>query len=258
MRPRTEGHIIGYGAALAILLLAGLLWWALGCGYQPPQTQESAKGVGYGGPARQSTVHDPTVVLVGDSVMSAWLTPAVLAANPMWTAQTSPAGVEETTTQILARFPAALALAPNILVIQAGTWDMSPANQTAPICNSFPSCKNIQDMIIAAKAAGIYTIVCTIPPWGDGPLAQSNGLISVNVAVFNANETNDTGNAGVDLFGLLTGQPTWYAEGPGEYYEGPYIASYTNDGINPNSAAQPLIVQAVQAAITASKVGGAR
>jgi hypothetical protein len=153
--------------SLSLILLAG-------CGYpitEKATTSLQPHGVGYGGPTKGLT-HEPTVVLVGDSVMGAWLTPEVLAANPTWTAQTSAQGVKETTGQILARLPAALALKPQVIVLQAGTWDMDPPVQYDYMCMTVAEttaptpCANIASMVSEAQNAGIYPIVCTIPPGG--------------------------------------------------------------------------------------------
>jgi hypothetical protein len=215
--------------------------------------------------------------------MSSWLTPAVLAANPSWTAQTSANGIQETTADILARFPAAIALQPQVIVIQAGTWSMAPpANQPSWMCNyGGPDdppldnpCDDIGSMVSLAEQAGIYAIVCTIPPWDVGPLATEIDATDpepqdrrYNVGSFNfalrdiEYPANFVPVGFADFYGLLTGTSTdpnpWWeflAEDSVDYF---YDPAYTDDGVNPNtSAAQPLMVAIIQGEIAASKIHG--
>jgi hypothetical protein len=205
----------------------------------------------------------PTVVLVGDSVMGSWLTPAVLAANPTWTAQTSPPGVQETTTQILARLPAAIALHPKIIVLEAGTWSTTWACQVSDTGAQIPGpgpCLDIADMVGEIQNAGILSIVCTVPPWGIGPLQEQ---------LDNDDSANTAARQG-DIFGLnyyivyQFGYPTYLNIGEkfdlyglmGGWDTYAYNPQYTTDGVNPNSTAGALIVQSVQQAIQASHVNG--
>jgi hypothetical protein len=209
----------------------------------------------------------PSIVILGDSIVNAWLTPQVLAQNPQWISQGSPAGVvQETTTEVLARETQALALHPDILVIQAGTWDMTPVGQSTEICYYTLACQNIGTMVSNAEAAGVYVVISTIPPWGVGPTAIPNWNIENNISQFNYNIRNYGGYVGsgydgkstdVDFYGLLIGDLGWYAQGPGEFPLDPYIPSYTTDGIDPNAAGGQVMTQALQAAIAASKVTGA-
>jgi hypothetical protein len=222
----------------------------------------------------------PAVVLVGDSVMTAWLTPTVLAAHPNWTAQTSPAGTQETTAQIAARFPAAIALHPQIIVIEAGTWSMAPADQPSWMCNYGGTldnsgldnpCDDIGTMVSEAEQAGAYVIVCTIPPWDVGPLATQIDATSAepytrryNVGSFNFALPGLNGQHSVvpadfaDLYGLLNDtsgdtNPWWMfvSEDDVDYF---YDPAYTTDGVYPDPAAQTQIVSLIQAQITASKI----
>jgi hypothetical protein len=228
------------------------------------------------GPAR-GLVHDPTVVIVGDSVITAWLTPGVLAANPLWTAQTSPAGMEETSAEILARFPAALALHSDLIILEAGVWDMDPPGQQDSMCmvtaaTTAPTpCQNIASMVEEARAAGVYVIVCTIPPWGIGPMASEiddSGIRGLNINSFNFNletaygpvfdEQPVAGAALADFYGTLAGQnEDWVELGP-ESDPLIYLPAYTSDGIDPGQAGGQIMTRTVQALITASHVGGAR
>ena len=221
---------------------------------------------------------EPTVVLVGDSVMTAWLTPAVLAQHYTWTAQTSPIGTQETTAQILARFGTAIALHPQIIVIEAGTWDMLQWAIAGNLnyddtCISTLSCGNVGSMIQEATNAGVYVIVATIPPWGDGPLASQltpadqGGIVNGAVGDFNSDlwysyssyspYSNDGTTVGfVDFYALLGGlDPMENAGADGDVV--PYLPADTTDGVNPDAAAGQQMVTAVQAAIAASKVGAA-
>ena len=217
----------------------------------------------------------PTVVILGDSIVNAWLTPAVLAANPQWTAQGSPAGVAyETTTQVLAREPQALALHPDILVLEVGTWDMNIPGQIGDFCVSVTlPCQNVVSMINLAQAAGAYVIVCTIPPWGDGPAATllANGQpVTDNMGRYNyyvyeaANGnsgdpavTNPKAVSLADMYGALADVTNWWTPGPPLLTFTPYVPAYTTDGLNPSAAGGQVMTQALQAAIAASNVTGA-
>jgi lysophospholipase L1-like esterase len=217
----------------------------------------------------------PTVVILGDSIVNAWLTPAVLAANPQWTVQGSPAGVAyETTTQVLAREPQALALHPDILVLEVGTWDMNIPGQIGDFCVSVPQpCHNVVYMINLAQAAGAYVIVCTIPPWGNGPAATSlanDQPVTTNMGRYNyylyyaghGNSgdpavTNPNAVASVDMYGVLANVTNWWSPGPPLITFDPYVPAYTSDGLNPSAAGGQVMTQALQAAIAASKVAGA-
>jgi hypothetical protein len=244
-----------------------------GCGgyVQPPTALPNIKGP-------QKTLTAPTVVLIGDSLMSSWLTPQVLTANPSWVAQTSPEGVEETSAEILTRFPAAVALDPQIIVLQAGTWSMGVAgpswecNWTASQTLDNP-CDDISAMVTQAQAAGIYVIVCTIPPWDVGPLATQidtttpepqtyrYNIGSFNYALLDFKEPANFVPIGfVDVYGLIndmtgSSDPWWEAvtEDDVEYF---YDPTYTVDGVNPNSAGQQLVLAAVQTEIETSGIRG--
>jgi hypothetical protein len=235
----------------------------------------------------------PTVVLVGDSVMAAWLTPAVLAANPSWQAQTSAPGVEETTAQILARFGSATAVHPDAIVIEAGTWNMGEATscggdtldrpgtdprgtEAAESSGANTPCDDILSMINEAQAAGIYVIVCDLPPWGQGPLQQQIDLadppapgytrqtnvnwfnISLNQYEFHASPLQPPPTGYIDFYGTLGNapDPIWLNEPPDTFYLS-YAPEYTTDGVNPDAAAAQVMTQAVQTAITASKLRAA-
>jgi len=212
----------------------------------------------------------PTAVFVGDSVMSAWLTPAVLAANPGWVAQTSAAGVEETTAQIRARFAAALSLHPKIIVLEAGTWSMAtpPATPSGsadacapPTSGGDSPYGDVACMVQEAQGADIYIIICAIPPWGIGPLQEQ--IDNNNPATTTATQEDISGFY-YDLSYQL-GYPTYLGMGKVDFYtllggdvDNPttgtraYLPADTVDGVNPDSAATPSMVTAVQAAIQAS------
>jgi hypothetical protein len=211
----------------------------------------------------------PTVVFVGDSVMSAWLTPAVLAANPGWVAQTSAAGVEETTAQIRARFPTALALHPKMIVLEAGTWSMTIPSTNYPDNYDVCTWPNTEDdpygdvacMVQEAQGADVYIIICAIPPWGIGPLQEQ--IDNNNPATTTATQEDISGFY-YDLIYQL-GYPTYLGMGKVDFYtllggdvDNPttggrvYLSADTVDGVNPDSAATPSMVTAVEAAIRAS------
>jgi hypothetical protein len=265
---------------LTLALLAG-------CGgyRQNPQPTKSElpNNVGYGGPARRMTA--PRVTFVGDSVMASWLTPAVLAANPTWTAQTSANGIQETTQDILARFPAALALKPAIIVIEAGTWSMAPSDEPSWMCNYGADdpigpgldnpCDDIGSMVSDAEVAGVYAIVCTIPPWGLGPTATqidasdppaANYTREDNVGSFNfalrdiEYPANFVPVGFADFYGYLNGtsndpNPWWEFESEDDV-DYLYDPAYTTDGVTPTPAAQLQMVAMIQALIAKSDTHG--
>jgi lysophospholipase L1-like esterase len=214
----------------------------------------------------------PTVVILGDSIVNAWLTPQVLAQHPQWISQGSPPGVvQETNTEVLAREPQALALHPDILVIETGTWDMNDVG--GDMCTGIPQpCYNVVSMINLAQAAGVYVIVCTIPPWGNGPAATllATGPVTSNTSWYNyylyyaghGNSgdpavTNPNAVALADMYGALANVTNWWSPGPPEFTFDPYVPAYTSDGLNPSAAGGQVMTQALQAAIAASGVGGA-
>lgn len=206
--------------------------------------------------------------------MGSWVTPA-LADHPNWTAQVSPQGTQETTQQILARLPKAISLHPQIIVLEAGTWDMVqwaaiPGNLNYDdIClaeSISPSCGNIDSMVQEAINAGIYIIVCTIPPWGDGSLASQQSVVAGAVGNFNSSTWYSyspystvakapTNVTLVDLYALLGGlSPMQDAGLDGATV--PYLPADTSDGVNPNTVGSQLIEQSIESAIEASKVKG--
>lgn len=243
-----------------LLVLAALF----GCGTSGTSGTgtEHPNEVGVGGPAK-ALIHNPTVVIIGDSVVQAWGSQNT---NPLWTFQGSPAGVQETTEQILARFGQATALHPDIIVIEAGVYDVaqwaamagtgtggvSPC--TAPVPNA---CTNIQQMITEATNAGVYVIVCTIPPWGIGPAA---GVITVahasDIQIFNETFISSLTVAVFDANGVLF--DNGYPNGLGEIQIYLYSPNYTTDGVNPNAAGAAVMTQALTIVVQNSQVGGAR
>lgn len=120
-------------------------------------------------------------------------------------------------------------------------------------------------MISEVQAAGIYVIICTVPPWGDGPL-------QVQIDAANPTPANsiggDVGWLNWDLFSLFhtantlpladlyaaLGQNVEY-NGPAASYA-PYTPSNTTDGVNPNATGISIAEQVVESAIEASKVKG--
>lgn len=200
--------------------------------------------------------------------MTAWLTPTVLAAHPNWTAQTSPSGTEETAEQILARFPAAVALHPQTIVILAGTWDMAtePNLSCSPDIDGYepptdPICQAIVSMATEAQNAGILVVVGTLAPWGIGPLADQIGdsterqqnIIAFNQYFSRHYQYNQTAGIGVgpveiaDFYYGLAGE----AGGP------TYDPQYTDDGVTPNPSGGALMtaeaIYAINLAIQAKE-----
>lgn len=215
---------------------------------------------------RAQGIHNPRVVIVGDSTMTAWLTPAVLAANPLWTAQTSPLDVQETSTQLLARLPLAIGLHPDVIVLEAGVWDLvqPQVNGGYLLCTaeSFPDqviCNNVITMVHDIQQAGIYCIIVTVPPWGVGPLANTESIDTQlqedNILTFNKwiiSTYSDNAYVSIlDFHTLLAGPPI-----PG-VVNLVYVAAYTDDGVNPNAAGGQVMTQAATTQIAATKRGGA-
>jgi lysophospholipase L1-like esterase len=208
-------------------------------------------------------VQNPTVLIVGDSIVNAWCSAALLAQNPTWACQGSPAGVPmETSTEVLARFPRAISASPEAIVLEVGTWDMladAPQIYVDPCDTTENSCANIQAMITEAANAGIQVIVCTIPPWGNGPAADEfdteDSLADIwhefdDIPDFNAAIMATAGAQHVDINSALV----WGSQGVGDlYYEFPYIYNpqYTDDGINPNTLGGQVMTAAVQSALAA-------
>ena len=140
------------------------------------------------------------------------------------------------------------------------------ADTTAPT-----PCQNIASMVEKARAAGAYVIVCTIPPWGIGPMASEiddSGIRGLNINWFNFDietaygpvfdEAPVAGVALADFYGALAGQnEDWVELGP---QSDPliYVPANTSDGIDPDQVGAQIMTQTVQALITASHVGGAR
>jgi lysophospholipase L1-like esterase len=238
--------------SFALLLLAG-------CG-APPKSPESPNDVGYGGPRGEITA--PSVVLVGDSTVTAWCAAGVPA---NWTCQASQPGQQETTTQILARFGSATTLHPQVIVIEAGVWDMLAASPQFGVaaCDASDACTNIQQMITEATNAGSYVIVCTIPPWGQGPAATSTSSeedlqhIFEDVPGLNTAIMADTaGHADINAALVWNDPPS----DDDQYYLFPYEynPAYTTDGVNPNTAGAQAMTAVLQAAITKANIKGTR
>lgn len=207
-------------------------------------------------------VKSPAVLIVGDSIVNAWCSAALLAQNPTWACQGSPAGVPmETSTEVLARFPKAVAASPKAIVIEVGSWDLNSmaTNGITDPCNT-ALCANVRSMIAEATNAGIDVVVCTTPPWGAGPAATDNGspaaddaherdLSSFNITVVTMADSGDAVWA-VDMYALLA-EPI--NDFPGDMCTGDcdiYLPSYTDDGINPNTLGGQMMTQAVQTALT--------
>ncbi len=216
---------------------------------------------------RPAAVANPAVVIIGDSVVNAWCSAALLAQNPTWACQGSPAGVrEETTAEVLARFHAAIALQPKVIAIEAGVWDieefdtlenigLDPCDAGAP-----NSCQNIQQMAEDAEQAGIYVLVCTIPPWGGGPLAASYDSgdsaeedlqHGADIGYLNQSITSAqySKGAAVDMYSLLAVNALGSEHGLDPATD-TYISADTADGVDPNTAGGQVMTQAFQKALS--------
>jgi hypothetical protein len=201
----------------------------------------------------------PTVVILGDSIVNAWLTPQVLAQNPTWAAQGSPAGVvEETSSEVLARFPAAIALKPQIILILTGTWDMTPTGSGMLECTDEtiigqPLCSKIEEMVQEAQAAGIYCIFGTLPPRGtDVDPSGEDEQINANINLYN--------HFFADNFYHYSTEVPQFAEFhqalaiPVDGFDDgvAYEPQYTTDGVLPNSQGAAVMTTVAQQAIAAT------
>ena len=249
-----------FAAFVVFGLLAMLVLLLTGCGVStaPP----AAQAPNY--ERRPPAVANPSVLIVGDSIVNAWCSAALLAQNPTWACQGSPAGVpQETSAEVLARFPKAVAASPKTIVIEAGTWDLNSAGTNEPniaICDSVTYiCANIKAMITEAVNAGIQVIVCSTLPWGAGPAATDNGSPAADnqhgedISDFNVTVLGDAVPnlvQAVDMYAILAEPIDDY---PGDMCEvncDVYLPSYTDDGVNPNTLGGQMMTQAVQTALT--------
>jgi lysophospholipase L1-like esterase len=209
-----------------------------------------------------AAVANPSVLIVGDSIVNAWCSAALLAQNPKWACQGSPAGVpEESTAEVLARFPKAIAAHPKTIVIEAGTWDLNSIatnDGDEPNCATPQDpCANIAEMVREANNAGIFVIVCTTPPWGSGPAATDNGSLEADLEhEKDINEFNITIMAmaasnviPIDMYALLA-EPVNDQQGDTSPLTDIYLPLYTDDGIDPNTAGGQVMTQALQKALS--------
>jgi hypothetical protein len=191
------------------------------------------------------------VLLVGDSIVNAWCS------NPIpstWACQGSPAGVtEETTTEVLARFPRAISASPRTIVIEAGTWDMyfDSLDLSENVCDTvLMSCDNTQEMVTEATNAGIKVIVCSIPPYGIGPAAVDEEIPEqfnhiADIEGYNQTILAFTGITPIDMYSLLV-------QNSGQVFNS-YNPEYSTDGVNPNTLGGQVMTQALQAALAANQ-----
>jgi lysophospholipase L1-like esterase len=209
-----------------------------------------------------AAVANPSVLIVGDSIVNAWCSAALLAQNPRWACQGSPPGIrQETTTEVLARFPKAIAAHPKTIVIEAGTWDLNSISTNdgdQPTCSTTTNlCANIEAMITEATNAGIVVIVCTTPPWGAGSAATDNGSLEADLEhEKDINEFNVTIMAmaasnviPIDMYALLA-ESVNDQQGDTSQLTDIYLPIYTDDGIDPNTAGGQVMTQALQKALS--------
>jgi lysophospholipase L1-like esterase len=252
----TKEMIWAIGVLLALCLVAAIC----GCGSMPAPTKSpEAPSVGFGGPA--DAPQPPSVVIIGDSIVNSWC--ASITDHPTWTCQGSPSTTpQETVAEVAARFPAAIALDPQFIVIEAGAWDingLAPQIGVEPCQTSEDPCASIQTMIQEATAAGIAVIVCTIPPWGNGPSATINPDAEINlqhvadIGDYNQAILASTGATTIDMYTLLA-----LPESTGDDIDDEFVynTGYTTDGVDPSSDGAQVMTTALQSAITNSGVKG--
>lgn len=114
--------------------------------------------------------------------------------GPLFTAYNMGVG-GETTTEILARFAAALALGTEAVVVEGGINDIVAGDSEAVFLS------NWTDMLDAVVGAGKTPVAMLLPPWTDATTARA--------------ETRDAWN--VSLSALLAGYPTAKIADPTAY-----------------------------------------
>lgn len=125
----------------------------------------------------------------------------------------------QTTTQIRARFPATLALKPDILMLMGGTNDMATTGQMSDIAVCM---NNIEYMIVKALDAGILPIVVTPPVKSN----NNPGFDVVRASIpFYYRLAEFYGVPLIDMFKVTADPAT-----------GNYITGYSADGIHPQGA----------------------
>jgi hypothetical protein len=199
----------------------------------------------------------PQLVLIGDSILNAWCTPAVLAANPTWVCQGTPAGVvQETSTEVLARYPAAIALKPQLILIVAGEWDMIDTENLDCTSDNAPVCTAIPAMVAQSQAAGILTIVSTLTPWGVGPMATAIGDSDerqANIAVLNqylSGLYERNANNGIGITPVVIADFHYQLSQPNDGPPSPvYVPEYTTDGVDPDAMGGQVMTQTALTAI---------
>lgn len=217
------------------------------------------------------------VVVIGDSIVDAWSANGGSAAQPgwVWLGSSSTGATEETSAQVAARFPAALAYHPKAIVIEAGSWDvdLTPYPNADSVCDDPGApCTNLTAMINGALNAGTHVVLCTVPPWGSG--SQADQLDPINPDD-NIDELNQWilhyagGSPGIqptdpplapypqgltvlDMHAYLAvdgedGQSDDFADSDGDIY----VAGYSDDGINPNTAGATVMTMVAATAVQA-------
>lgn len=242
----NRGELAGLGMALLALVLA--VFYATGCGVQPTAHPNNVA------PIKDIAV--PRIEFVGDDIAQGLV---AYAANTAWACSDCQQGA--TSTQALAGFSLALGTRPDVILFIIGTYDLVPVpNQPGwqKACGfKTITCDNLQSMIAQAQAAGIQVVMGTIPPWGDGPLASSldpfvlvEGLVPEwNEHLMDSYGQNSLVPAGTSV-PLLDFNTALAQQLPGPnpptLVNGPYIASYTNNGVDPNSVGYSVMVQLIQ------------
>jgi lysophospholipase L1-like esterase len=118
----------------------------------------------------------------------------------------------ETSTEMLARFKTTVVdYSPDICFIMCGT------NDNAAGITAATTLANIQSMHLMAEAAGVRTVLCTIPPRGNIPVATIN---AINDGIRDYAAKNSL--MVCDFYEILCAP------------DAAYVAAYAADGVHPN------------------------
>jgi hypothetical protein len=259
--------------ALTIGAILVILVWLEGCSggqgsFHPASaastpTPTAAAPDNMSGPEK-STLHNPTVAILGDAQVAAWGT--VIPPPPLWKFYGTPQSTSppptppENSGQILARLDQIIGpglIPPDVLVIYAGPVDMQDPRWTPPCSGIFneisitiETCDAIQLMTSQAHAAGVKVVVCTV--LGTSTLAADPTQVAENESEFDRSL--------LETLGLGT-PPNQFSEDAIADVEGAAreaVPVWSSDGQVPDAAGARIFTAVVQKVVASLHVGGAR